>query len=95
MSWSTKNRPMNWVQCWVTLAMARVTPAFGAKVGKNERCRCWCRWAVRPLKKGSYTYVPKTWPLGLSQFWRLKALFITILAPEGAVYYNFGAECAF
>ena len=25
----------------------------------------------------------------------LAARFITILAPEGAVYYNFGAECAF
>ena len=36
-------------------------------------------WEVRPLKKGTYTYVPKTWSLGLLQFWRLKALFITIL----------------
>ena len=37
-------------------------------------------WEVLVIKKRRYTYMPKTWPLGLLQFWRLKALFITILA---------------
>ena len=79
MSWSP-NRPMSWVQCWVTLAMASVTPAFGAKVGKNER--------VSVVLLGGTTFDKGIVYLCTKN---LAARFITILAPEGVVYYNFGA----
>ena len=42
-------------------------------------------WEVRPLKKGTYTYVPKNLEL---------AVYHNFVA-EYAVYYNFGAEYAF
>ena len=63
--------------------MARVTPAFGAKVGKNERVLVLLVLAVggTTFEKGLVYLCTKN----------LAARFITILAPEGAVYYNFGA----
>ena len=59
--------------------MARVTPAFGAKVGKNERVLVLVGGTT--FEKGLVYLCTKN----------LAARFITILAPEGAVYYNFGA----
>ena len=65
--------------------MARVTPAFGAKVGKNERVSVVLLVLVllggTTFEKGLVYLCTKN----------LAARFITILAPEGAVYYNFGA----
>ena len=51
--------------------------------------RWWWWWAVLVIKKRRYTYMPKTWPLGLLQFWRLPALFITILAPSALFFSQF------
>ena len=64
--------------------MARVTPASGAKVGKNERVLV----LVLLLAVGGTTF--EKWLVYLCTK-NLAARFITILAPEGAVYYNFGA----
>ena len=62
--------------------MARVTPASGAKVGKNERV------LVLLVLVGGTTFEKGLVYLCTKN---LAARFITILAPEGAVYYNFGA----
>ena len=79
MSWSTKNRPMNWVQCWVTLAMARVTPASGAKVGKNERVLVGLLVLLVVLLVGGTTFEKGLVYLCTKN---LAARFITILAPS-------------
>ena len=67
--------------------MARVTPASGAKVGKNERVSLVLLLVVLLAVGGT------TFEKGLVYLCtkNLAARFITILAPEGAVYYNFGA----
>ena len=84
MSWSTKNRPMSWVQCWVTLAMASSYSCLRRKSRK--------KWAVSlvllVLVLGGTTFEKGLVYLCTKN---LAARFITILAPEGAVYYNFGA----
>ena len=70
--------------------MARVTPASGAKVGKNERVSLVVLLVL--LVVGGTTFEKGLVYLCTKN---LATRFITILAPEGAVYYNFGAECAF
>ena len=60
--------------------MASGNSAFGAKVGKNER--------VSLVLVGGTTFEKGLVYLCTKN---LAARFITILAPEGAVYYNFGA----
>ena len=84
MSWSTKNRPMSWVQCWVTLAMASSYSCLRRKSRKNE----WVLVVLLVLVLGGTTFKK-----GLVYLYakNLAARFIIILVPEGAVYYNFGA----
>ena len=67
--------------------MARVTPASGAKVGKNERVLV-VLLVLLVLAVGGTTFEKGLVYLCTKN---LAARFITILAPEGAVYYNFGA----
>ena len=64
--------------------MASGNSAFGAKVGKNERVLVLL---VLVLVGGT------TFEKGLVYLCtkNLAVRFITILAPEGAIYYNFGA----
>ena len=61
--------------------MASGNSASGAKVGKNERV------LVVSLAVGGTTFEKGLVYLCTKN---LAARFITILAPEGAVYYNFG-----
>ena len=68
--------------------MARVTPAFGAKVGKNERVLVVVLLVSLVSLVGGTTFEKGLVYLCTKN---LAARFITILAPEGAVYYNFGA----
>ena len=67
--------------------MASGNSASGAKVGKNERVSVLLVLLVLLLVGGT------TFKKGIVYLCtkNLAARFITILAPEGAVYYNFGA----